>query len=567
MLARIENFRGIRRGDFQIKGLTLIGADNYAGKSSLAQAVGAALTGRPLPLKGMTKAMAGLLVRSGATKAFVEVATDDDESVVRINWPKAEVSTEGPNPPTATEWAAGLISLAHMDPQERSVALTDFLEAVPSKADLAAELKKAEISEKATEQLWAMILEFGWEESERKARDKGKDYKFQWKNITGENWGSKKGESYVPADWDYELDKEGTSIEQLETEVSNYKSELESAIAASAVDFAEYTRLQELADTETALHDALDEIADRLKKAREAEDIANQAVTDNPMPTALPTTVACPHCEAAVIVRGGQLFKPDDTLSPEQFSAMQTAHMDARNAAAKARELSQTIGSEHGAAQAKLNEAKAAQAKIVEIDEAAEAGADNCNEVDVEGARTQLAAAEARLSSFKKKHDADRIHAAIEKNQLVVDILAPGGLRLNVLYAAVRKFCDEWVKPLIKASGFPSVAIDRELSLTLGDRVYLMLSEAEKYIVRVVLQTAMAMKLGDTVMVIDAADILMRTGRNSLVKMLMKSGIDTLLFMSLASVSDLPDLGKTGKGNSYWIEDGEVVERATAVAA
>ncbi|WP_288077095.1 ATP-binding protein [Pseudomonas sp.] len=565
MLARIENFRGIRRGDFQIKGLTLIGADNYAGKSSLAQAVGAALTGRPLPLKGMTKAMAGLLVRSGATKAFVEVATDDNESVVRINWPKAEVSTEGPTPPTATEWAAGLISLAHMDPQERSVALTDFLQAVPSKADLAAELKKAEISEKATEQLWAMITEFGWEESERKARDKGKDYKFQWKNITGENWGSKKGESYVPADWDYELDKEGTNLEQLQADVDNYKSELESAIAASAVDFAEYSRLQELADTEGERHQALDEVAGRLKAAREAEDLANQAVTDNPMPTALPTTVDCPHCAMAVIIRGGKLFKVEDTLSPEKFAEMQTAHMDARNAAATARELSQTIGAEHGAAQSKLTEAKDAQAKVHALDEAAEAEGDK-TEVDVEGARASLAAAEARLGSFKKKHDADRIHAAIEKNQLVVDILAPSGLRLNVLYAAVRKFCDEWVKPLIKASGFPSVAIDRELSLTLGDRVYLMLSEAEKYIVRVVLQTAMAMKLGDKVMVIDAADILMRTGRNSLVKMLIKSGIDTLLFMSLASVSELPDLAKSGKGNSYWIEDGEVVERSTATA-
>lgn len=566
MLARIENFRGIRRGDFQIKGLTLIGADNYAGKSSLAQAVGAALTGRPLPLKGMTKAMAGLLVRSGATKAFVEVASDDNESMVRINWPKAEVSTEGPLPPTATEWAAGLISLAHMDPQERSVALTDFLQAVPSKADLAAELKKAEISEKATEQLWAMITEFGWEESERKARDKGKEYKFQWKNITGENWGTKKGESYVPADWDYELDKDGTSVEQLQLEVDNYKSELESAIAASAVDFAEYSRLQEVADTETARHDAVEEIAGRLKLAREAEDIANQGVTDNPMPSAIPTTVGCPHCAKPVIVRGGQLHKPEDTLSPEKFAEMQTAHMAARNAAAAARELSQTIGGELSVAQSKLIEAKQAQAQVFAIDEAAEAGADDKNEVDVEGARAQLAAAESRLSSFTKKRDADRIHAAIEKNQLVVDILAPNGLRLNVLYAAVRKFCDEWVKPLIKASGFPSVAIDRELSLTLGDRVYLMLSEAEKYIVRVVLQTAMAMKLGDKVMVIDAADILMRTGRNSLVKMLIKSGIDTLLFMSLASVSELPDLAKSGKGNSYWIEDGEVVERSTTVA-
>jgi len=40
----IKNFRGIKEIDFQIKKITIIGGDNGAGKTSIAQAIASAVT-------------------------------------------------------------------------------------------------------------------------------------------------------------------------------------------------------------------------------------------------------------------------------------------------------------------------------------------------------------------------------------------------------------------------------------------------------------------------------------------------------------------------------------------
>lgn len=555
MKVSIENYRGIRRADFKVGGITLIGAPNAAGKSSIAQAVAACITGRPLPIPGMTKSMSGFLVRSGATKAFAEVANDNDESMTRIAWPKAEISTEGPNPPSASEWAAGIASLADMNDKERSSALTDFLDARPTKPDLINELAKVKVPAEHAAKLWSMIEEFGWEESERKAREKGKELKWQWQNTTGENYGSKKAETYLPADWDFDL--ESASEDGLAADLANAKAELEAAIAASAVDFADNQRLQEQVDQIEDLAARVKEVSERLKAAHEAGIAASNTLADNPMPKANPPTVACPHCAGALIIQGGALHTVENQPSEEQLDSLRQAHTTAAQAVAEARTLYQGINSEHAAAVGKLNAAMDAKAQLD-----ANAGLESQpqGDVDVDQAREKVAAAEKRLTSFTKKRDADKAHSSIERNQVVVDVLSPGGLRLSVLYTAVRKFCDDYVKPLTKAAGWADVQIDRELTLNYGERIYALLSESEKYRVRVTLQAAMAKVLGDTIMVIDAADILDRQGRNGLVKLLASAGIDAVICMTIPQRSDLPDLTKGGKGYSYWIENGEIKE-------
>lgn len=555
MKVTIENYRGIRRADFTVGGITLIGAPNAAGKSSIAQAVAACITGRPLPIPGMTKSMSGFLVRSGSTKAFAEVANDNDESMTRIAWPKAEISTEGPNPPSASEWAAGIVSLADMNDKERSTALTDFLNARPTKPDLINELTKAKVSPEHAEKLWSMIEEFGWEESERKARERGKELKWQWQNTTGENYGSKKAETYLPSDWEFDLEE--ASEDALAADVANAKAELEAAIAASAVDFADTQRLQEQADQIEELGAKVAEASQRLKAAREAENAASDVLADNPMPKDNPPSVACPHCAGALIIQGGTLHTIDGQPTEQELATMRKAHNDARQALADARVLTQGTNTEHSDSVSKLNAAMDAKAQL---------DANNSSEsqpqgdVDVDQAREKVASAEKRLTSFTKKRDADKAHSSIERNQVVVDVLSPGGLRLTVLYAAVRKFCDDYVKPLTKAAGWADVQIDRELTLNYGDRIYALLSESEKYRVRVTLQAAMAKVLGDNIMVIDAADILDRVGRNGLVKMLSSAGIDAVVCMTIPQRSDLPDLSKGGKGYSYWIDSGEIKE-------
>lgn len=71
MDVRIRDFRGIEHADIRLSGLTLIAGSNGAGKTSIAQAVAAVLTGQTVPIKGLRKADAGALVRYGAAGAEV----------------------------------------------------------------------------------------------------------------------------------------------------------------------------------------------------------------------------------------------------------------------------------------------------------------------------------------------------------------------------------------------------------------------------------------------------------------------------------------------------------------
>jgi len=122
----VTDFRGIEKADIEVADLALIAGTNAAGKTSATQAVAAALTGTVIPLRGLRKSEAGVLVRSGAPDGGVVVATADGASHVR--WPEARLKTEG-TPPQASAVAAGLESVATMSPEDRAKALMPYLEA------------------------------------------------------------------------------------------------------------------------------------------------------------------------------------------------------------------------------------------------------------------------------------------------------------------------------------------------------------------------------------------------------------------------------------------------------
>jgi len=91
--------------------------------------------------------------------------------------------------------------------------------------------------------------------------------------------------------------------------------------------------------------------------------------------------------------------------------------------------------------------------------------------------------------------------------------------------------------------------------VTLADRPYILLSESEKFRCRTALQVAMADLDGSAAVIVDAADILDRGGRNGLFAMLAQSGMRSLVCMTMNGPGDVPDLSKPGLGRSYWIGD------------
>src|SRR6185369_15567226 len=122
MQTEIRNFRGIASADLDIDKICLAAGPNEAGKTSTAQAVAAALTGEPMPIKGVSKASAGLLVRSGAANGSITLASQNGQT--NIVYPSAKVKTEGVAP-YASHFAAGIQSIVTMDDKDRIKILTE----------------------------------------------------------------------------------------------------------------------------------------------------------------------------------------------------------------------------------------------------------------------------------------------------------------------------------------------------------------------------------------------------------------------------------------------------------
>lgn len=140
----------------------------------------------------------------------------------------------------------------------------------------------------------------------------------------------------------------------------------------------------------------------------------------------------------------------------------------------------------------------------------------------------------------------------------VVEVLAPGGLRQEVLSRALDSFNSQLAE-ISSAARWKAVKITDKMTVNYGDREFgWQLSESEKFRVKVVLQMAMAKIDKSKFIVIDAADILDRDGRNGLMLLVKGSDIPVITTMTINKREDMPNVGRIGV-SGYWIENGELV--------
>ena len=72
------------------------------------------------------------------------------------------------------------------------------------------------------------------------------------------------------------------------------------------------------------------------------------------------------------------------------------------------------------------------------------------------------------------------------------------------------------------------------------------------------LQIAISVLDRSACVVLDAADILDSQGRNGLLMLLKKTERPAIVLMTVNKPELVPDLGKIGMGNAYWVDNGLV---------
>jgi hypothetical protein len=564
MKVEINNFMGARRFVGEAHPIFLIAGKNYQGKSSALRGIAAALTGEPLPL-GLKKNEASRLVTRGEP-LLASVLIEGEKGIVRVDYPSAEVQSEGEHPPRATAVAAGTLSpVVDMGAKELIAYIRKTLNAEPTFADLSSALTPA-LDEKTIKALWAQIERDGWDAAYQKAVEKGRELKGQWAYVTGETYGAKKADTWLPEDMT------NANGDILAKDAARAREALEKAIAENALSADAREKLKNKALDLEYLRKEYDEAKNALgvleQSTKNAIKEANKA-TEN-LPPVFETVLPCPKCDAPIGVKNGvfTLLTGDMGSAAEREKARTVyAKYEARvNACLLEEELLnerlkklEAAGKEAAAAQKELDEADAASSPHGE---------------DVNQKREALAYAEKRLAAYKKWSEAKVLHNKITANQQVVEVLDDRGLRSEVTlrglsqynkklsdvsalckWGNVRLSEDYWFYYYPGSAGFQPASGSGS-----GEFPYALISASEQYRVRATLQIAAALLDGSDAVVIDALDVLDNEGRKNLLMALAGLKLTSFVGVTLNSPDKAPNLAGIGAGQVYWMQDGYVTD-------
>jgi len=589
MKLEISNFRRISKATIDLSRIALIAGVNEAGKTSVAQAAAALLTANAMPIPGIPKTNAGVLVHSGSGGGQATITNETGSC--SISWPSAKVKQEGV-PPFASPIATGMLNIIDMDDKERAKTLQAYLKATPTKEDLHLALIDLDLGwtvaigdkvlsckdgrpvmstpddgpyspvSKMVDQLWELTQKQGWDGTLKQIAEKGAKLKGQWEGITGDNYGPKKAGSWIPAGYEHDLD--GTSQDTLERIVTDAKDQLEMAIANTAVDNSKRADLEATADrlaawkidllaaenatVDPAMGHQLTECEGFIKELQGKLSVLVADCDKLPLPEKTGRGIPCPHCKTVLEFSGAELHI-QKTISEPEMLERKTAIEEASKKItglestilqhkSNSERLKGQIATAENARLAKIASCK----QLVAQGEAAakelenmqpESGTPVTNDT-VDEQRTAVKRAETRLAAYKAKTQADTIHNGILTNIELQAKIGPAGVRSDVLSVALADF-GMTLERLSAAAGWRLVEIGDNFLPTYGGTVYQLLSESAKFRVRVVLQLALTLLDKSQVVVVDAADILDTRGRNGLFGVLLETGLPALVCMTANS--------------------------------
>jgi len=529
MQVHIKNFRGLTEAQFDLGNITIIGGENGSGKSSTAQAVTAALTGEA-PIPNLKKQQYQRLVRIGAAGTWIEIKTPDGRAI--MTYPDGKAYTEG-KPPRSSVYATGLASPLEMSAKEAAEAWALILDTEPTLEHLEQALKAQALDDIGT--ITATVRARGWDGAHAQYKEDGARHKGRWEQITGERYGKTKAEGWSP----HPLPP-GSTREQLEQAVQAAKTTHDKAIASMALADDERDKLLFAANTLASRRDTLSGAETAFKDAQAAYGKEHDLYREMPVPDEAP--LRCPHCSKPVRLRSGKLFAADmgEHISREEHKAAAARCEDLKakmNAVAETVMQARSLVAQSESAIAKLNEN---EGKIT---------------VDTQATAAALDDAQKVLKHWTAVQDARAAHETVLRHVVIVDILAPEGLRKRQLDAAITAF-NTALQGLTGASKWPRISVEPDLNVSFDGRPYTLLSESEAYRVRSIIQAAIAMRDGSELLVFDRADLLTKKGRNGLFRLCEATGLRCLMLMSASSLEELPKL--QGDNATLWLSQGMI---------
>lgn len=546
-----RDYRGIERFDIELNQIALIAGRNEAGKSCVLEAARAALCGMAIPIVGVLKKDAKLLVRDGAERGHAHVEYDDG-GTAQVEWPSTSVKGDCDPPMQCTDYASGLLHLLDQPVAGRAQALRTYINSDPTQEEVEAAAKDAGYQDGAIAKIWAGVRD-DWDATYRRARAYTVKLKGQWQEVTGEKYGAKKG-----ADWGSVESTDREALVESANTAEQTVLDTAGAVAVSDVEIERLNRDIEAAkETENrmALNDELNPVRDKLKEFQDERDAIPDEVDDfGPAIENAP----CPDCGSVLTVAATAplvlaSYSPEPEVKPDKAKIQERKEL---------RETLDEVIAKHTLDIAALEGRITTASNLIAAADAAKkrlkdiAKAPKLDEVAIQKAKDEFSHAQDMVRAFDAKARADKLHGDLAKNEKLIAVLAPDGLRRRKLATKLGEF-NARLATICASAAWPVVRLDEKLEGHYGTRPVWAASKSGQWRARTVLQIALTQIDGSAAVLLDEADMLDKRGRNGLFKALVESGLRSLVCMTFSKRDQVPNLAKAGLGRSYWIEGGK----------
>ncbi|MFD1558309.1 AAA family ATPase [Paraburkholderia silviterrae] len=586
---RASNFVGARAIDLPVETpVVVVCGENGAGKSSLAEAISAALTGDISRVS--LKKEYGSIVTEGKKKAEVVLSTDHGDCSLTLpdgKWQGLPINMD------ALPYVLRPSLFAEKKDTERRTFLFGLTGITLNGATVKQQLIERECNEKKVDTVLPM-LRSGFPAACDFAKDKAKEAKGAWKGVTGETWGSDKGDGWEAEVPEYDAKRLAAVTEQLATvdgrieEHSKTVGSLSAkrdayvkhttAAESNATKAKELTRLTEkLAFDEAELAKAKQALAEAQQRAGTAPreglvhdlargvdyllafmDVDGQSDEEREARDALAAyekqygalngAVNDPEARAAIPA----LTQARDLMA--RSVANDKRLMEDAKAAAAALELSADVekvtDEDIGAAQRSLDAARQQRGTLT---------------AEQEKLRKQKLAADTAAETTKK---AAQHHADISEWLVIADQLATDGIPGEMLANALKPINAHLEESSVSTT-WPAVTIDSDMTIRYGKRLYSLCSESERWRADAMIAVSISCLSGLKLVLLDRMDVLQISARGDLLAWLDEMAdfgdLDTAFVF--ATLKQLPT-GLSERMAAHWIESGAIaVAEATAETA
>lgn len=551
-----QNFIGLRSLDVPLTApVAVFAGKNGAGKSSIRDAIRFAFLGEPGRVH--LKRDHGDLVTFGAKVGKVTISTDEGEWSAKL-----KDSSARPETPDALPYVLDAQRFAGLDAKARRVFLASMLGVSAKPEEIKAMVAERGCSMTLFDQIRPM-LRGGFDAAHEDCKRRASEAKGAWKAITGETWGSAKGEDWTPdrpagEDPDAltaQADDMRVALDNLDDAIAKAMSRAEAAKATE--------QMRDLAGRAGEISDQADELAGRLAALRETESQLREVASGAGGQI---SDFTCPHCGEASrirIDRGQVVVVPPDQTDPvvddSQLRAVRDdiAHVEheleaARRQLAQAQHAAEAI---ENAETAGSGEGEAADADALKAERARK-------QADYEALRGEVRSIEAARQA---EAGARAAHEEITAWLQLADAFAPDGIPGELLARTIKPINDR-LRESADVTRWPQVTIDAAMTIAADGRRYELLSESEQWRADAVVAEAIAHLSGLRLMVLDRMDVLDIASRTACLRWLAGIGgkdHDTIIVMATLK-SALRGFHKRVEG--FWMQDGRLDDEGRAAA-